>query len=82
MIQNHSSLSDRQQTASEMLIQLTTVSSTSDINNYSALFNKFNLLPLLMPHTVLSASVIQIEKAFITLFTASVNLFKTSIKLT
>ena len=56
--------------------------STSDTDNYSVLFNEFSLLSLLMPYTVLSASVIQIEKASIILFTASVNLLKTSVKLT
>ena len=81
MIQNCPSLSDRQQTISEMLTQLTTASSASDVNNYSALFNRFDLLPLLMPYTVLSVSVIQIEKASIVLSAASVSLLKASIKL-
>ena len=65
-----------------MLIQLTIVSSASDINDYSILFNEFNLLLPLMSYTVLSASVIQIEKASIILSAASVSLLKTSIKLT
>ena len=81
MIQNCSSLSDRQQTASEMLIQLTTVPSVSDADDYSALFKGFDLLLLLMSYTVLSASIIRVEKAFIILSAASINLLKTFIKL-
>ena len=82
MIQNHPSLSDRQQTISETSIQLTTVSSAPDADNHSALFNRFGLLPSSMPHTVLSASVIQIEKAPVASFITSVNLLKISTKLT
>ena len=59
-----------------------TASSASDADDYSVLFNSFGLLLLLMPYTVLSASVIQIEKASVTLSTASVSLLKASIKLT
>ena len=62
-----------------MLTQLTTVSSASDVNDYSALFNRFNLLLSLMPYTVLSASVIQIEKASVILSAASI--IKASVKL-
>ena len=82
MIQNCSFLSDRQQTTSETLIQLTMMPSAPDTDNHSALFNRFSLLLPLMPHTVLSASVIQIEKASIALSAASVSLLKASIKLT
>ena len=57
------------------------MSSASDVNNYSVLFNRFNLLLLLMSYTVLSASVIQIEKAFIISSTTSISLFKASVKL-
>ena len=55
--------------------------SASDTNDYSALFNEFGLSLLLMSYTVLSASVIQIEKASIILSATSVNLLKTSTKL-
>ena len=64
-----------------MLIQSVIISSASDVNDYSALFKGFNLLLSLMSHTVLSVSVIQIEKASIILSAASVSLFKISIKL-
>ena len=64
-----------------MLIQLTTVPSAPDVNDYSILFNGFDLLLLLMPYTVLSASVIQIEKVSIILSATSVNLLKASVKL-
>ena len=68
-------------TVSEMLIQLTMIPSASNADNYSILFNRFSLLLLLMSYTVLSASVIQIEKASVILFTASVNLLKVFAKL-
>ena len=55
--------------------------SAPDVNDYSALFNGFDLLLLLMPYTVLSASVIQIEKASVALSAASVSLLKTPAKL-
>ena len=64
-----------------MLIWLTIVPFAFDADDYSALFNEFDLLLLLMPYTVLSVSVIQIEKASVILFTASVNLLKAPIKL-
>ena len=81
MIQNCSSSSNRQQTTSETLIQSTIMPSASDTDNYSILFNKFSLLLPLMSYTVPSASVIQIEKASVTLFTASVSPLKAPIKL-
>ena len=57
------------------------MSSASDVNNYSALFKGFSLLLLLMPHTVLSVTLIQIEKASVVLSITSVSLLKASIKL-
>ena len=56
-------------------------SSASDANDYSALFKGFDLLLLLMSYTVLTAFIIQIEKASIILSAVSVNLLKASTKL-
>ena len=81
MLQNCSSPSGRRQTASEMLTQSTTVSSASDADDYSALFDGFGLLSLPMPYTVLSVSVIQVEKAPVTLSAASVSSLKAPAKL-
>ena len=64
-----------------MLTQLTTAPSASDTDDYSALFNRFDLLPPSISYTVLSASVIQIEKASVTLSTTSVSLLKAPVKL-
>ena len=57
------------------------MSSTFNANDYNTLFKEFNLLLLLMSYTVLSVTVIQIEKSSIILFTASVSLLKISINL-